>query len=88
MDKKRRDFLKVAGATTLAGLGGPAIVERLVSGSSPVQAKAAHGERLAGHGADTHAGAAGHGEETVKSGNRFGMIVDLRKFKQYPELIE
>ncbi len=92
MDKKRRDFLKVAGVTTLAGLGGPAVVDRLVSGSSPTQAKAAHAVDPGGHGAapatehqtPEHGG---HGE-VAKTGTRLGMVIDLRKFKDHPELIE
>ena len=40
MDKKRRDFLKIAGVSTLAGLGGTTVVDRLVSGTSPGQARA------------------------------------------------
>ena len=34
MDKNRRNFLKVAGISTLAGLGGTAVVDRLVGGAS------------------------------------------------------
>jgi len=83
MDKKRRDFLKVAGVTTLAGLGGTAVVDRLVSGTVPVQANAASAVDPGAHAAPT-----GHGEEAVKSGNRLGMVVDLRKFKEHPELIQ
>ena len=30
MDKKRRDFLKIAGISTLAGLTGPTVFERLL----------------------------------------------------------
>ena len=41
MDKKRREFLKIAGISTLAGLGAPAVVDRMVSGSFPLAAKAA-----------------------------------------------
>ncbi len=88
MDKKRRDFLKIAGATTLAGLGGPAVVERLVSGASPAQARAAHGADPATHGTAPHAADSGHGKKKAPTGRRLGMVVDLRKFKKHPELIE
>jgi len=88
MDKKRRDFLKIAGVTTLAGLGGTTVVEQLVSGSSPVQARAALEVDPAEHGAGEQTAAAGHGEEVVKSGKRLGMVVDLRKFREHPELLE
>ena len=43
MDTKRRDFLKVAGLTTLAGLGGTTVVDRLVAGVSVAQASTAAG---------------------------------------------
>lgn len=86
MDKKRRDFLKIAGVSTLAGLGGTAVVDRLVSGTSPVESRATKGidpghgsEKIAGHG---HAPA----EEAARSGNRLGMVIDLRKFREHPEL--
>ena len=47
MDKNRRNFLKVAGISTLAGLGGTAVVDRLVAGSS-----IAHASASAGHGTE------------------------------------
>ncbi|PIE57176.1 MAG: 4Fe-4S ferredoxin [Desulfobulbus propionicus] len=78
MDKKRRDFLKVAGISTLAGLGGSAVIGRLADGSVPAEAKASSGS----HG---HAGE-GHREGAPAKGKRYGMIVDLRKFKENPEL--
>ena len=61
MDKKRREFLKIAGISTLAGLGAPAVVDRIVSGSLPLAARAAQevtheengGEQAAGHGGGT-----------------------------------
>jgi len=68
MDNKRRKFLKIAGASVLAGIGAPAIV-KLTSGPAlasdkPVAAKAAAG---------------GHGEEEA-TGVRLGMVIDMRKF--------
>ena len=96
MDKKRRDFLKIAGVSTLAGLGGTAVVDRLVSGSSPVQSRAAHEVEFTTHGAHgehgSHGGeheettVHGHAEEVVKSGNRYGLVIDLRKFREDPAL--
>ena len=87
MDKKRRDFLKIAGVSTLAGLGGTTVVDRLVSGTSPVQSRASK-KVDSGHGGGHEVAAQGHAavEEVTKSGNRFGMIVDLRKFKENPAL--
>lgn len=73
MDTNRRNFLKVAGISTLAGLGGTAIVERLVSGAGVAQAAAE----------------AGHGAGQTKAGAiRYGLIVDIKKFYQDPGLGE
>jgi len=87
MDKKRRDFLKIAGVSTLAGLGGTTVVDRLVSGTSPGLARASK-KADSSHDGGHETVAKGHGtvEEVAKSGNRFGMIVDLRKFKENPAL--
>ncbi len=85
MDKKRRDFLKIAGVSTLAGLGGTVVVDRLVSGSSPVTARAT--KEVAPHGAQ-EAAAKGHGaaEEVAKSGNRYGMVINLKELYKNPAL--
>ena len=82
MDKNRRNFLKVAGISTLAGLGGTAVVDRLVAGSSIAHASAA------GHNVDQEEGSKGHGEQIKPSGNRYGMIIDIKKFQQDPSLGE
>ncbi len=86
MDKKRRKFLKIAGATALAGIGAPAVA-KLTSSS----AFASGG----GHGAvDEHKApaAAGHGESSHKEeapqGVRLGMVIDMRKFAEHPELLD
>ncbi|WP_028584128.1 sulfate reduction electron transfer complex DsrMKJOP subunit DsrO [Desulfogranum mediterraneum] len=83
MDKKRRDFLKVAGISTLAGLGGTAVVDRLVSGSSPAAANAS-GAAQEAHGVEPKA----HAPATAPTGKRYGMIVDTRKFQHDPSLGE
>lgn len=72
MDNKRRKFLKIAGASVLAGIGAPAIVKltstpALASGGGDTKAAAAH------------APAAGHGKE-ASTGVRLGMVIDMRKF--------
>ncbi len=90
MDKKRRDFLKIAGISTLAGLGGPVVVDRLSGGDSPRQVKAAvevDPAALKAHGKDQ---AAEHAEHTgtTASGIRWGMVIDLRKFRANPKLAE
>ena len=81
MDNKRRNFLKVAGISTLAGLGGTALVDRLVAGTS-----IAHASATADHGAGQAAGASGHEELQSASGNRYGMVIDIKKFQQDPSL--
>jgi len=91
MDKKRREFLKIAGISTLAGLGAPAVVDRLVLGSHPLTALAAREVEGGGHGAggaEEAPAASGHGQETVKSGNRYGMVIDVRKFIEQPEMAD
>ncbi len=83
MDKKRRDFLKIAGVSTIAGLGGTAVIDRLVSGTNPAQSEAAK-EITDGK---TAAAKGHHSDHTeAKSGNRFGMVIDLREFRKNPGL--
>jgi molybdopterin-containing oxidoreductase family iron-sulfur binding subunit len=81
MDTKRRKFLKMAGATVLAGVSAPAVIKLT---SSPALASSAP----AGHGAaaDTHT-AAPHGEEAPK-GVRLGLVIDMRKLYGKPELLD
>lgn len=83
MDTNRRNFLKVAGISTLATLGGTAVVDRLVTGSS-----LAHASAPAGHAAEGAAQATAHGAAQDPSVNRYGMIIDIRKFQQDPSLGE
>ena len=87
MDKKRREFLKIAGISTLAGLGAPAVVDRIVAGSSPLVAKATS---EGGHGepAESHAATAGHGAEVKITGKRYGMVINVRKFYENPAMSE
>jgi molybdopterin-containing oxidoreductase family iron-sulfur binding subunit len=86
MDKKRRDFLKIAGVSTLAGLGGTVVVDRLVSGTTPATAGATK-ELATGHGGH-EAAAKGHGaeKEVVKSGKRYGMVINLKELHKNPAL--
>jgi len=76
MDTNRRNFLKVAGISTLAGLGGTAVVDRLVAGAGM-----AHATTGAGQGAE-QAGAAKAGA------TRYGMVIDIKKFQMDPGLGE
>ena len=76
MKKERRDFLKIAGLSAIAGIGAPSAFTTLLKG----EAQAAGG----GHGAkpDAHA----HGE--VKTGKRWGMVIDVKKFAENPGLAQ
>jgi Fe-S-cluster-containing dehydrogenase component len=77
MDKKRRNFLKVAGITTLAGLGGTAVVGRLVTGSGIVQAAGVDGTAKAG---------GQYGNHSNPDAKRYGMIINLKSFQDDPTL--
>ncbi len=83
MDKQRRKFLKIAGASVVAGIGAPAIVKL---SSSPALASSAGNAPAAGHApaADAHGG---HAEEAPK-GIRLGMVIDMRKMADQPELMD
>ncbi len=70
MDNKRRNFLKIAGVGTLAGLGGVAVFDRVL-GDAPPDAEAADNDK-----------------KDVITGKRYGMIVDLKKFYDEPELLK
>jgi molybdopterin-containing oxidoreductase family iron-sulfur binding subunit len=80
MDKQRRKFLKIAGATALAGIGAPALI-RLTSST----ALASEHGAAEGHAA---AAAAGTHVEAAPSGVRLGMVIDMRKFSEQPELLD
>lgn len=79
MDAKRREFLKIAGLSALAGISAPSAVNMLVKG--PAEAIAASG----GHGETAHGGGQGHGEEQ-STGVRLGMVIDIKKFGEHKEL--
>ncbi len=76
MDKQRRNFLKIAGAAALAGIGAPAFVKL-----SPATALAA-----GGHAVEAAPGAA-H-VEAAPQGVRLGMVIDMRKFTEQPLLLD
>jgi Fe-S-cluster-containing dehydrogenase component len=80
MDKQRRNFLKIASVTALAGIGAPALV-RLTSTAAIASEQVA----AAGHApAKEKAGA--HGE-AVPKGVRLGMVIDMRRFVENPRLL-
>ncbi len=83
MDTNRRNFLKVAGLSTLAGLGGTAVVDRLVAGVN-----VAHASTEGGHGAEHAAAPAAHGAPADPNANRYGLVIDLKKFQEDPSLGE
>jgi molybdopterin-containing oxidoreductase family iron-sulfur binding subunit len=74
MDKKRRKFLKIAGLSTIAGLGAPAVFNQLVKGELPGLANASAPQ----HGAEPQPGG-GH-VEAAPTGIRLGMVIDQRVF--------
>jgi Fe-S-cluster-containing dehydrogenase component len=85
MDKQRRKFLKIAGATALTGISAPAVVKLT---SSP--AVASSGDSAAkGHGIATDAHKpVPHAGEDAPTGVRLGLVVDMRKFYGKPELLD
>jgi molybdopterin-containing oxidoreductase family iron-sulfur binding subunit len=80
MDKQRRKFLKIAGVAALAGIGAPALVR--LSSSNAIAAS---------HGApEGQAAAAAHGAtvEAAPQGVRLGMVIDMRRIIEQPELLD
>ncbi len=85
MDKQRRKFLKIAGATALAGISAPVVVKLT---SSPAFASSGHGEAegQAAIPAEGHQ-AEGQGAEQAPQGIRLGMLIDMRKLYGRPDLL-
>ncbi|MGB3225152.1 MAG: 4Fe-4S dicluster domain-containing protein [Desulforhopalus sp.] len=79
MDKQRRKFLKIAGATALAGISAPVVVQL---SSSPVLASAAKAAATDAHKIESHDAI----EEPA--GVRLGMLIDMRKLYGRPDLME
>lgn len=79
MDSKRRNFLKIAGLSAIAGIGAPSAFNMLLKGE-------AHASSAGGHGA-APAAQGGHGE-AVATGKRYGMVIDVKKFADNPGLAE
>ncbi|MBM9616116.1 4Fe-4S dicluster domain-containing protein [Desulfobulbus rhabdoformis] len=88
MDKNRRNFLKVAGISTLAGLGGTAVVDRLVAGVNVAHAstEGGHGAEQGGH--EAAPAAHGHAAAADPNANRYGLVIDVKKFYEDPSLGE
>lgn len=85
MDKKRRKFLKMAGATALAGISAPAVVK--LSSSPAVAGSASHGAAADSHG-KAHGGHGDHGADQEAKGVRLGLVIDMRKLYGKPELMD
>jgi len=80
MDIKRREFLKIAGVSAIAGVGVPAAFQTLFRGEAVASSEQAHGEQKS----------AAHGETAApaKTGKRMGMVVDVRKFAEDHGLLQ
>jgi Fe-S-cluster-containing dehydrogenase component len=76
MDNQRRKFLKIAGISALAGIGAPVLVKLT---STSAFATAQEGHKAASGGA--------HGA-AVPTGVQYGMVVDMRKFIENPEMLD
>jgi len=74
MDTKRRKFLKLAGAAALAGFGAPAIVKLT---STPAFASEEPKQETSAHG-----------EVAAAAGIKLGMVIDMRKFAEQPEMLD
>jgi molybdopterin-containing oxidoreductase family iron-sulfur binding subunit len=72
MDSKRRDFLKIAGLTAIAGIAAPSAFNSLLKGEAVASEAAAVGA----HGA------------AAPTGKRWGMVIDVKKFTENPGLAE
>ncbi len=83
MDKQRRKFLKIAGASVIAGIGAPAIIKL---SASPALASGGHAAPAAGHAP----AAAAHGGPTEEApkGVRLGMVIDTRKMNADQGLLD
>lgn len=77
MDSKRRDFLKIAGLTAIAGIAAPSAFNTLLKG-----------EALASEHGEAAAAAGGHGAAAAKTGKRYGMVIDVKKFTENPGLAD
>ena len=76
MDSKRRDFLKIAGLTAIAGIAAPSAFNALLKGEALASE---HGQAAAATGA--------HGA-VAPTGKRWGMVIDVKKFTENPGLAE
>ncbi len=80
MDKKRRTFLKMAGATALAGISAPAVVKLTSTPSFAATEK--EGNKAEGAKGETAT------LKTAEKKERLGIVIDMRKFYEKPELLD
>lgn len=83
MDIKRRNFLKIAGISTIAGIGAPAALEMLLKGEVPASSLASSGA----HNESGQASAGGHGD-AAPTGKRLGLVIDTRVFAEHKGLAQ
>jgi len=76
MDIKRRKFLKIAGISTIAGIGAPAVFNQLLRGDIPNPVLASSPE----HGAEP--------ETMAQAGKRLGMVINQKIFAANPGLAQ
>jgi Fe-S-cluster-containing dehydrogenase component len=86
MDNQRRKFLKIAGATALAGISAPVVV-KLTSSSAFASSEGQSEEVAHGAPADAHQ-IEGQGTEATPTGVRLGMLIDMRKLYGRPDLLD
>lgn len=75
MDVKRRKFLKIAGLSAIAGVGAPSALNMLLKGDAQASSQ----------GAEPAPGA--HGA-VIKSGKRYGLVIDVKQFAENHGLAE
>ncbi len=75
MDMKRRKFLKIAGLSTIAGIGAPAAFERLLNGEVPTISHASSQSES-------------HSESEKPTGKRYGMLINLKTFREHQGMAE
>ena len=78
MDSKRRDFLKIAGLSAIAGIAVPSAFSSLLKGEAVASE----------HGAEAASAAVGAHGAAAPAGKRLGMVIDVKKFTANPGLAE
>src|SRR3989339_687303 len=79
MNVKRRDFLKIAGVSAIAGIGIPSALNMLLKGEAKATAEAEHQAAPAAHGG---------GHEAASTAVQLGMVINVKKFGEIKGLAE